>query len=29
VKPGALMPKFGMLPPEELRALAEYLEGLK
>jgi cytochrome c oxidase subunit 2 len=29
VKPGALMPKFGMLPPEELRALADYLEGLK
>jgi cytochrome c oxidase subunit 2 len=29
VKPGALMPAFGMLPPEDLRALAVYLEGLK
>jgi cytochrome c oxidase subunit 2 len=29
VKPGALMPKFNMLPPEELQALAAYLEGLK
>jgi cytochrome c oxidase subunit 2 len=29
VKPGALMPKFHMLPPEELRAMAAYLEGLK
>lgn len=29
VKPGALMPKFNMLPPEELQALAHYLEGLQ
>jgi cytochrome c oxidase subunit II len=29
VKPGVQMPAFGMLPPEELRALAAYLEGLK
>jgi cytochrome c oxidase subunit 2 len=29
VKPGVLMPGFGMLPPEDLRALAVYLEGLK
>jgi cytochrome c oxidase subunit 2 len=29
VKPGARMPAFGMLPPEDLRALAAYLEGLK
>jgi cytochrome c oxidase subunit 2 len=29
VKPGALMPAFGMLPPEELRALAAYLESLQ
>lgn len=29
LKPGALMPKFDMLPPEDLRALAVYLEGLK
>ena len=29
VKPGVTMPHFGMLPPEELRALATYLESLK
>jgi cytochrome c oxidase subunit II len=29
VKPGALMPAFGMLPPGELRAMAAYLEELK
>ncbi len=29
VKPGALMPAFGMLPPGELRALAAYLESLE
>jgi cytochrome c oxidase subunit 2 len=29
VKPGVLMPDFGMLPPEELRAIATYLESLK
>jgi cytochrome c oxidase subunit 2 len=29
VKPGVLMPHFGMLPPEELRALAVYLESLQ
>jgi len=29
VKPGVTMPHFGMLPPEELRALAAYLESLK
>ena len=29
VKPGALMPAFGMLPDEDLRALAAYLEGLQ
>ncbi len=29
VKPGVTMPHFGMLPPEELRALAVYLESLK
>ncbi len=29
VKPGALMPHFAMLPPEELDALAAYLESLK
>jgi cytochrome c oxidase subunit 2 len=28
VKPQAAMPAFGMLPPEELRALAVYLDGL-
>jgi cytochrome c oxidase subunit 2 len=29
VKPGVLMPHFGMLPPEELQALAAYLDSLK
>lgn len=29
VKPGVTMPHFGMLPAEELRALATYLESLK
>jgi cytochrome c oxidase subunit II len=29
LKPGNLMPSFGMLPGEELNALAAYLEGLK
>jgi cytochrome c oxidase subunit 2 len=29
VKPGVLMPAFGMLPHEELQAMAIYLEGLK
>lgn len=29
VKPGALMPAFGMLSPEELEALAAYLKGLQ
>ena len=29
VKPGVHMPAFGMLPPDDLRALAAYLEGLK
>jgi len=29
LKPGAHMPKFSVLPPEELRALAVYLDGLK
>jgi cytochrome c oxidase subunit II len=29
IKPGNLMPSFGMLPGEELNAIAEYLEGLK
>lgn len=29
VKPGVQMPTFGMLPEEDLRALAVYLEGLK
>jgi cytochrome c oxidase subunit 2 len=28
VKPGVHMPAFGMLPPEDLRALAVYLDGL-
>jgi cytochrome c oxidase subunit 2 len=28
IKPGGLMPHFGMLPPDELRALAAYLESL-
>jgi cytochrome c oxidase subunit 2 len=29
VKPDVLMPHFGMLPQEDLHALASYLEGLK
>lgn len=29
VKPGVLMPSFHMLPSEDVRALAAYLEGLK
>jgi cytochrome c oxidase subunit 2 len=29
VKPGVIMPAFGMLPQEHLHALALYLEGLK
>jgi cytochrome c oxidase subunit 2 len=29
VKPGVLMPSFGMLPDEDLRALAAYMEALK
>ena len=29
VKPGVFMPAFGMLPHEELQAMAIYLEGLK
>ena len=29
IKPGARMPAFHMLPPEELRAMAAYLEGLR
>jgi cytochrome c oxidase subunit 2 len=29
IKPGVLMPHFGMLPPEELRAIAAYLESLQ
>jgi cytochrome c oxidase subunit 2 len=29
VKPGVLMPSFGMLPAEDLRALAAYMEALK
>jgi cytochrome c oxidase subunit II len=29
VKPGALMPSFGMLPEEDLKALAIYMEALK
>lgn len=29
VKPGALMPPFHMLPPDELQAIAAYLHGLK
>lgn len=29
VKPGALMPAFGMLTPNELEALAAYLKGLQ
>jgi cytochrome c oxidase subunit 2 len=29
IKPGALMPPFGMLPPDELRIIAEYLRSLQ
>ena len=29
VKPGVHMPAFGMLPPEDLEALAAYLDGLE
>jgi cytochrome c oxidase subunit 2 len=29
VKPGVHMPAFGMLPPEDLQALATYLDGLE
>ena len=29
VKPGVHMPAFGMLPPEDVRAMAAYLEGLQ
>ena len=29
VKPEVLMPAFGMLPPEEIEALAAYLDGLE
>jgi cytochrome c oxidase subunit 2 len=29
IKPGVLMPQFGMLPEEELKAMAVYLKGLK
>lgn len=29
VKPDALMPSFGMLPPAELQAMAAYLDGLR
>jgi cytochrome c oxidase subunit 2 len=29
VKPGVHMPHFGMLPAEDLRALAAYLDGLE
>lgn len=29
LKPGARMPAFGMLPDDELRAIAAYLEGLR
>lgn len=29
VKPDALMPAFGMLPPAELQAMAAYLDGLQ
>ena len=28
VKPGVLMPHFGMLPPDELEAVAAYLDSL-
>ena len=29
IKPGVLMPAFGSLPPADLYALVEYLEGLE
>jgi cytochrome c oxidase subunit 2 len=29
IKPGARMPPFGMLPQDDLRAIAEYLNGLQ
>ena len=29
VKPGATMPPFGMLPPDDVRALSVYLDGLQ
>lgn len=29
VKPGAEMPAFGMLPPEDIRLIAEWLKGLR
>ena len=29
VKPGVLMPEFGMLPADDIRALAAFLDGLK
>lgn len=29
IKPGVRMPHFGMLPPESLRAIADYLESLE
>lgn len=29
LKPGVHMPAFGMLPPEDVRAIAAYLEGLR
>jgi cytochrome c oxidase subunit 2 len=29
VKPGVLMPAFGMLPSEDVRAIAVYLEALR
>jgi cytochrome c oxidase subunit 2 len=29
IKPGSTMPSFGMLPEDDLRALAAYLEGLQ
>jgi cytochrome c oxidase subunit 2 len=28
IKPGVHMPRFGMLPAEDVRALAAYLQGL-
>jgi cytochrome c oxidase subunit 2 len=29
IKPGALMPPFGMLPADQLRIIAEYLRSLQ